>query len=206
MSSPDTPRSFPARSRAAALVAVAVGVGALSLSLRATHPGAAAPAVAPAPQTGRDTVVLPAGSPRLASIQAEPARAGHEAPVLTTGRLTWDEDATSRVFPPVEGRVVRLPFGLGAHVAPGEALATLSSPDFGVAQSDAARAATDLAQARRSRDRVARLVDRGAAPRKDLEAAEADLDRARTEAERSSAKLARWRRARRVRRPALPPA
>jgi cobalt-zinc-cadmium efflux system membrane fusion protein len=68
----------------------------------------------------------------------------------------------------------------------------LSSPDYGQAQSDAARAAADFAAARRTRDRAARLVERGAAPRKDLDAAESDVSRASAEASRASARLTRW--------------
>jgi cobalt-zinc-cadmium efflux system membrane fusion protein len=138
-----------------------------------------------------DVVAIAAGSPQLSSVVVEPAMAGSEAPVLATGRLTWDEDATVRVFSPVAGRVVGRPMTVGSRVQSGGLLATLSAPDFGQAQSEASRAATDLALARRTRDRVALLSEKGAAPRKDLEAAEADFARVTAEQARASARLKR---------------
>ncbi len=177
------------------LAIVAVSVLALfSFRLAFSPPRAKAPALAerptppPAPV---DVVTLPAGSPQLSSIRVAAAPAGSEAPVLATGRLTWDEDATVRVFVPVAGRVVRPPVGTGTRVAAGALLALLSSPDFGQAQSEASRATTDLSLATRTRDRLARLVEKGAAPRKELDSAEADLARSAAEEARASAKVRR---------------
>jgi cobalt-zinc-cadmium efflux system membrane fusion protein len=119
---------------------------------------------------------------------------GRELPAAAslTGRLAWDEDATTRLAPPVAGRVVRLLAALGDRVNAGDALAEITSPDFGQAQADAARAATDLASAERTRERAARLLARGAIPRKDFEAAEFDLARARADAARTAERLKRW--------------
>jgi cobalt-zinc-cadmium efflux system membrane fusion protein len=139
-----------------------------------------------------DTLTFEAGSPQLAAFRVEPVAEQKIVPLTVTGRLAWNEDATVRVLAPLAGRLVALKARVGARVAAGDLLAEISSPDFGQAQSDAARAATDLAAAERTKDRVARLVERGAAPRKDLDAAEADLSRARAEASRTSARLARW--------------
>jgi cobalt-zinc-cadmium efflux system membrane fusion protein len=139
-----------------------------------------------------DTLTFEAGSPQLAAFKVERVAEQKLAPLAVTGRLAWNEDATVRVLPPLAGRLVSLKARVGARVAAGDLLAEISSPDFGQAQSDAARAGTDLAAAERTRARVARLVDRGAAPRKDLDTAEADLARARAEASRTSARLARW--------------
>ena len=146
----------------------------------------------PAPRVDGDLIAFANEAPQLTALVLEPP--AHEAspPVAVTGRLAWNEDATVRVFPPVAGRIVTLHGSAGAHVAAGGLLAEISSPDYGQAQSDAARAAADLAAAQRSRDRAARLYERGAAPRKDLDSAEADLARARAEASRTSARLARW--------------
>lgn len=171
------------------LLGAALLAAALVPRLRAVPPGPPAPA---APAAERDVVVLPPSSPQLLFVKTEPAEAGSEAPVLVTGRLAWDEDATCRVYPPVGGRVTRIAATQGARVAAGGLLATISAPDLGQAQADASRAESDLALAQKNRDRLALLAGRGAAPRKEFDAAEADLARARAEAERSRAKLARW--------------
>ncbi len=146
----------------------------------------------PPPVRAGDTVTFAAGSPQLAAFKVEPVTGQKPAPLVVTGRLAWDEDATVRVLPPLGGRVVTLKAPVGTRVFAGALLAEISSPDFGQAQSDAARAATDLASAERTRERVIRLVERGASPRKDLDAAEADLSRTRAEARRTAARLTRW--------------
>src|ERR1019366_8401165 len=107
------------------------------------------------------------------------------------GRLAWNEDATVRILPPLAGRLVALKAPVGVRVAAGDLLAEISSPDFGQPQPAAARAATDLVAAERTKERVSRLVEPGAAPRKDLDAADADLLRARAEESRTSARPAR---------------
>ncbi len=149
-------------------------------------------AEAPAPRVDGDEIAFADGAPQLASLGLEAAAKESAPPVAVTGRLAWSEDATVRVFPPVAGRIVALRGPVGARVGAGDLLAEISSPDYGQAQSDAARAAADLAAAQRNRERTARLYERGATPRKDLDAADADLSRARAEASRTSARLARW--------------
>ena len=67
---------------------------------------------------------------------------------VVPGRLAWTEEKTSRVFSPVAGRVVSLLAAPGAAVKRGQALALISSPDIGQAQSEVRRAETDLALAR----------------------------------------------------------
>jgi len=128
----------------------------------------------------------------LKAFKSEPAQETGAASLTVTGRITWDEDVTTRVLPPVAGRVLRLAAPPGARVRRGEVLAEISSPDFGQAQADAARAAADLSAAERARERIARLNERGAAARKDLDAAETDLVRARAEAARTRERLVRW--------------
>jgi cobalt-zinc-cadmium efflux system membrane fusion protein len=146
----------------------------------------------PPPVREGDTLTFKSGSPQLAAFKVELVAGQKLAPLAVTGRLAWNEDATVRIFPPLAGRLVTLKAPVGVRVAAGDLLAEISSPDFGQVQSDAARTAADLAAAERTKERVARLVERGAAPRKDLDAADADLLRARAEARRTSARLARW--------------
>ena len=174
-------RTF-AAALAAVLAAGSAGCG------KTTSPSAGPPA----PRVDGDAITFSEGAPQLPSFAFEATVREAAPPVSVTGRLTWDEDATVRVLPPVAGRIVALKGTVGARVAAGDVLAELSSPDFGQAQADAARAAADLASATRTRDRASRLTERGAAPRKDLDAAEAELARARAESSRTSSRLARW--------------
>ncbi|MFI5181975.1 MAG: efflux RND transporter periplasmic adaptor subunit [Thermoanaerobaculia bacterium] len=151
----------------------------------------ASPAPA-APEVTADTIRFAVDAPQLSSLKTEAPSLEELPPTPFTGRLAWDEDATVRILPPVAGRIVRLVATVGMRVRSGDVLAELSSPDYGQAQADAARAAADLAVAGQTRERTALLVEKGAAPRKDLEAAEADLARARAEARRTEERLRRW--------------
>src|SRR5262245_17671042 len=142
------------------------------------------------PRVEGERVVFREDAPQVTSFSVAPAGRESEERLSVTGRLVWDEDATVRVFPPVAGRVTRVLADVGRRVGKGEALAAIASPDLGQAQADARRAAADLSAAERSYARVSVLAERGAAPRKDLEQAEADRERARAESERSGARLA----------------
>jgi cobalt-zinc-cadmium efflux system membrane fusion protein len=144
----------------------------------------------PAPRIAGDRIVYAPAAPELAALTTAPARSAPAGTLRTTGRLAWDEDRTARVFPPVGGRVRELLAGLEQRVGRGTPLAALESADFGQAQADAAHARTDFEVAERSLARVGELYEHAAAPRKDLEAATADRDRARVEVERTEAHLA----------------
>jgi cobalt-zinc-cadmium efflux system membrane fusion protein len=144
----------------------------------------------PGPRLEGDRVAYAADAPELSALAVAPAEPEAAATVLTTGRLAWNEDATARVFSPVAGRVVRLLADVSTRVGRGQPLALLQSPDLGQAQADAARAATDLDAAERTLVRARALYEHGAAPRKDLEAADADRARSAVESARARARLA----------------
>jgi cobalt-zinc-cadmium efflux system membrane fusion protein len=187
--------SRPGQNAAGRLFVALLGLAGTTLFLLAfwgCRPAKPAAPAAAAPKVTGETIEFPAASPQLKEFRVEPAVSDGAAPLTLTGRLAWNEDVTVRILPPVSGRIVGLHATFGSRVAAGALLAGLSSPDFGQAQSDAVRSATDLAASERNRDRVARLFERGAAPRKDLEAADADLARARAEANRTAARLLKW--------------
>ena len=77
----------------------------------------------------------------------------------------------------------------GDVVKPGQILARLASPDFGQAQADARKAASDFALAEKNLARVRELVAAGVAPQKDLKAAEAEHARAQAELARASGRV-----------------
>jgi len=171
--------------RALALVAV------LTAALSGCSAGKAPTEKAPYKLDG-DVLTFLDDSARQAAIRVATVTLAADTPLSLTGRLVWDEDATVRVFTPVGGRVERIAADLGARVQADAVLATLASPDFGQAQTDAARAHADLVAAERSVERARLLFERGATPRKDLDQAEAEIARARAEDRRTEARLRLW--------------
>jgi len=171
---------------AGALAAVSLAVLALGCS------GGAAPPAKPAVRVDGDTVVFDDPAAESATVRVAAVSRATDDHVDVTGRLVWDEDATVRVFSPVAGRVARIACDFGSPVEKGQLLAALSSPDFGQAQSDAARADADLRAAQRTFERVSQVFERGGASRKDRDQAEADLERARAEAERTRRRVELW--------------
>ncbi len=143
-------------------------------------------AAAAAPVVQGDRVAFPSGGTSLTVL---PVVRGPRQGLRLTGRLVWNEEATVRVFSPVLGRVTKLCANVGQSVAKGQILADIESPDLGQAQSDAVRAATDLRAAERNLARVQALLEHGAAPKKDFESAEGDLDRAQAEQLRTQTRL-----------------
>jgi membrane fusion protein, heavy metal efflux system len=172
-----------------AVIAILLAAGAAAVACREAGEKTSGTA---APKAAGDRIEFPADSPQLDAFKSEPARESVGAPLTVTGRITWDEDVTTRILPPLSGRVLNLAAPAGARVRRDQLLAEISSPDFGQAQADAARSEADLAAAERARERLARLHERGAAARKDLEAAETDLARARAEARRTRERLLSW--------------
>lgn len=144
----------------------------------------------PPPQIEKDKIAFTTNAPQLAFLTIEPVQERKTAASGFSGRLAWDEDATARVFPAVSGRITEILANPGQPVSAGDVLATIKSPDFGQAQADARKAAADLSVAERALNRTRELLEHGAAAQKDLESAEADYARARSENERALATLA----------------
>ncbi len=157
--------------------------------LAGCSPGAK-PAAQPEAKVTGDTVVLPANSPQIGALTVEPVGAMQAAFVPLTGRLVWDEDATVRVFTPFAGIVRKLLVEVNQPVTNGQALAEIQSADFGQAQADARKAESAFRLAERNLTRLRDLFAHGAAPRKDLESAEADYGNARAEEDRATNRLA----------------
>ena len=134
-------------------------------------------------------LIFPADAPQLATIRSEAATPGKPAALRVSGRLVWDESRTVRVYPPFSGRVLRILANPGETVKPGQALAVLASPEFGQAQADARRAGADYSLAEKSLARLRELEAHGVAPRKDLQAAEADYARANSEMQRAQKRV-----------------
>ncbi len=166
----------------ATLFALAAGVG----GCNSNHNAEEAPAV----KVAADTIVMTTNCPQLAQLAVEPVGAKQAVFVPLTGRLVWDENVTVRVFTPFAGIVRRLMVEVGEGATKGSPLAQIQSADFGQAQAEARKAASDFRLAERNLTRLRDLFEHGAAPKKDLDAAEADYDRAQAEKDRASSRLA----------------
>ena len=137
-----------------------------------------------------DTVVIATNSPQGAALTIEPVGAEQPVFVPLTGRLVWDDDVTVRVFTPFAGIVRKLLVDINQPVQRGAPLAEIQSSDFGQAQADTRKAESDFRRTQQNLDRVHDLFEHGAAPRKDLESAEADFSSAQAERDRSETRLA----------------
>jgi membrane fusion protein, heavy metal efflux system len=128
-------------------------------------------------------------SPAAQRIAVERVASPVESELVLPGRLTWNEEATTRVFPPFAGRVTRILVRPGDAVRAGQPLAEMASPDFGQAQADARKASADLAFAAKALDRARDLNAHGVLAAKDVQQAEADHAKAQAEADRAMGRL-----------------
>lgn len=135
-----------------------------------------------------ETITFAKDSPQLSTLRTVVVGRERDSFVRINGRISWDDSRTSRVTSPVAGRVIELRVMPGAHVRKGDVLALLSSPEFGQFQADARKSETDLALAERATNRARELHGAGVIPLKELQSAEADLERARTERQRTAAR------------------
>lgn len=148
-----------------------------------------APEGPPAVKVTDTSVTLPTNSPQHAALTIDVVGAPQPVFVPLTGRLVWDDDATARVFTPFAGIVRKLLVEVNEVVTNGMPLAEVQSPEFGTAQAEARKADSDFRKAERNFARVRELFDHGAAPRKDVESAEADYASSQAERDRAEQRL-----------------
>ncbi len=164
-------------------------VAVLSALLAGCAPSAKNGSAPPEPKVSGDTVVLGTNCPQIAALSVEPVGPEQPSFVPLTGRLVWNEDATVRVFTPFAGIVRKLFVDINQPITRGAPLAEVQSSDFGQAMSDARKAESDYRRTELNLNRLRDLYEHGAAPRKDLESAEADYASARAEKERAENRL-----------------
>lgn len=136
------------------------------------------------------------GGIRWSAAETHDAAAVIEAP----GQLIPNEDRTARIGAPLQARVMAVHVQAGARVGRGQALLTLQSPEASAARAELAKADADLSAriassvyARSARERAERLLAAKAAPRQDVERAQADDALAESELARARAEIARSR-------------
>lgn len=149
----------------------------------------------PPPATAKvdgDSVTLAPGSPQIDLISVAEAVANQNAVTPLTGRLTWDDDTTVRVYTPISGRVIKIFAEMGQKVNAGDSLVAIDSPDFGQSQTDAEKADSDVRLAKKVLERDQDLLAHGAAAQKDVEADQADLEEKQAEMTRTLVQLAHY--------------
>lgn len=159
----------------------------LALTLLTACQEAPAPMAAPSqPIIQSNQIRYPADHPQLALLASEGVAPATLLRVELPAKLVWNEERTQRIYPAFSGRVVGIHVDLGHSVQVGSRLAQLASPEFGMAQADAARAQADLNLVQKQLRRQQELFDAGVVARKDLEVSQADEARAQAEWARAS--------------------
>ena len=139
-------------------------------AVSACHAATAEPA--PMLVTQGDRLVVPANSPLRQRVQVAEVGAQAGRHVLAVPAVVEaDPSRVVAIVPPLTGRLLALHVGLGDVVKRGQPLATVSSPDFGQAMADAAKAADALELAEHAMQRARGVQAAGANAGKDLEAA-----------------------------------
>lgn len=136
------------------------------------------------------------GGIRWAAVTAGGAATMIELP----GQLVPNEDRTSRLGAPAQGRIVSVPVRPGEAVARGQALVTLQSPAASAARADFEKAVAAVASrraaasyARSARSRAERLLAIKAASQQESERAAADDELAQAELRQAEAEAGRAR-------------
>lgn len=143
---------------------------------------------APAPILQGNQLRFAPGHPQLALLGLASAAPGKAITVDLPARLVWNEERTQRIYPAFAGRVMAIKADVGQAVKPGTLLAQLSSPDYGIAQADTAKAMADAQLTKKSVARQRELFEAGIIARKDLDVAEADAARSQAEIQRAEAR------------------
>jgi cobalt-zinc-cadmium efflux system membrane fusion protein len=94
--------------------------------------------------------------------------------VQTTGTVEFNGDRSTQVLAPVSGPITRILVNPGAVVERGQALATVTSPDFAAATAAYRKAQAAYLNAQRIADLDAQLFRNDAIPRRELEQAQTD--------------------------------
>ncbi len=145
---------------------------------------------------GAPAVTVPPGQAWLTPQQIKDAKIEFEEiaeqnvddTILTSGKVTFDDQRVAHIYSPVSGRVTRIDAQLGARVKKGAPLAVIESPDIGIASSDVGKASADLIAADHDFKRQKDLYDNHAASQKDLEISEDNYRKAKAEMDRAKQK------------------
>ena len=120
----------------------------------------------------RDISLTPAQASRIrvATVTLQPFR----PTVQTTGTVAFNGDQSTQVLAPVSGPITRILVSPGSVVRRGDALATVTSPDFAAATAEYRKAESAYRNAQRIADLDAQLFKNDAIARRELEQAQTD--------------------------------
>ncbi len=110
-------------------------------------------------------------------------------PVEATGTVAFDQNTSTQVVAGISGPIARILVSLGDRVAPGEALAEITSPDFASAVSAYRKSVATASNLRRIADLDRKLFEAGGIPRRDREQAETDAVSAEADRDAALAQL-----------------
>jgi cobalt-zinc-cadmium efflux system membrane fusion protein len=137
-----------------------------------------------------DEVVFPAGSPQFSSLKIEAvSEIVAPATAALNGKISFNENYTSRISSPVLGRAISIKAQIGDTVKAGQVLMQIDSPELGSALADARKADADLQLKRKNLERNNLLLEGGVIARKEQESSQAELAQSKAEAQRANARL-----------------
>lgn len=129
--------------------------------------------------------LLGSGQVRIELVSATPER----ITVRTSGKAGFNQEQLSYVSSPLVGRVVDIRARPGDHIEAGQVLAVIDSPDLGSASSEFIKARADLILAQRSNDLAQQLWAAKATARKEVQKAEDEYVKAKTDLRRTRERL-----------------
>src|SRR5262245_9876362 len=192
---PMRPRSRRRMYVAIAVIALALLAGLIYWRYRSTRQ---APPPESAVQSKIPEDVVFADESQLKNLTIEPVAArDFTIDREVTGKVGFNENRLTPVFPAYSGRVIQALVTKGEWVRKGQPLLVVESPDYVAAQTELAatqgdmdKAAVNLKTAEVNADRARRLFAQDAISKKDLQSGEAELALAQAELRRSMAALA----------------
>lgn len=147
--------------------------------------GTAATEVSSEEETGPKLIESAAKGINVVEVTPQPGR----MEILLSGKIQYKEDRVSKVSSPVAGRASRILAKLGDRVSEGAPLAAIESPEAGSAYADFLRARSDLAFSERALHLAEDLYETRAISQKELQQAKNDYLKAKTELNRTKARL-----------------
>ena len=138
----------------------------------------------------RNEIIVSPNSPQLVNMKIETIQeifAPSTDPL--NGKITFDENFTTRIGTPIDGRVTKINVQIGDSVKAGQVLMLIDAPDLGNALSDARKAQLDLQLKKQANQRNHMLFDNGVIAKKELENSDADFAQAEAEMARTKSKL-----------------
>lgn len=138
-------------------------------------------------ESAADSSVLEANPEQYPLVKVETRNVANQ--VVTNGSVTWDVTRSVPIASIAGGRVLDIKARLGDDVKVGQVLLVIDSPDLAGAQADYRRAVSSERLTEKSYERVKALYEHKAAPLKDVQQAEEDLQRARVDKQAASERI-----------------